>query len=89
MKFLEVWVNTPLAAVIGWTLLHSLWQGAIASALLGAVLLRKRLYGTLGDAGPLTNVTQCWPHTDPNPSVSRTECPRQALLYLCGSDRTR
>ena len=38
MRFLEGWVATPLAQAMGWTLLHSLWEGAIVSACLGAAL---------------------------------------------------
>ncbi|HKS82699.1 MAG TPA: GWxTD domain-containing protein [Candidatus Acidoferrales bacterium] len=37
--FLEYFVGSSLAGAIGWTLLHSLWQGALISALLGAVLV--------------------------------------------------
>ncbi len=39
MKFLETWVESPLAGAIGWTLLHTLWEGAILSALLASMLL--------------------------------------------------
>ncbi len=42
MTFLESWVETPLAEAVGWTLLHSLWEGAIISAMLGAVLVATR-----------------------------------------------
>lgn len=38
MRFFEAWVHTPLAQAIGWTLLHSLWQGAIVAAALAAML---------------------------------------------------
>lgn len=38
MSFLEAWVGTPPAAAVGWTLLHSLWQGALIAATLAAVL---------------------------------------------------
>ena len=38
MSFLEAWVNTPLAGALGWTLLHSLWEGALIAAALAAVL---------------------------------------------------
>ena len=38
MRLLEAWVETPLARALGWTLLHSLWEGAILSALLAAAL---------------------------------------------------
>ena len=41
MRFLENFVETPMAGAIGWTLLHSLWEGAIVSAVL-AVLLAVR-----------------------------------------------
>jgi len=39
MTFLEKWVGTPLAQALGWTLLHSLWEGAIVAAGLVAALL--------------------------------------------------
>jgi len=39
MNFLHHFVGSPLAAAIGWTLLHSLWEGAILSGLLAAVLV--------------------------------------------------
>ena len=42
MRFLENFVSTPAAGAIGWTLLHSLWEGAIVSAVLAAVLLAVR-----------------------------------------------
>lgn len=42
MNLLEALVNTPAAGLIGWTLLHSLWQGAIIAAALGIVLLWTR-----------------------------------------------
>ena len=39
MNFLETWVESPLAGAIGWTLLHTLWEGAILAALLASMLL--------------------------------------------------
>jgi hypothetical protein len=42
MRLLETWVATPLAGAAGWTLLHSLWEGAIISAALAAALLAMR-----------------------------------------------
>jgi GWxTD domain-containing protein len=42
MKFLEIWVATPLAQTIGWTIIHSLWQGAVVSAGLAAALTTLR-----------------------------------------------
>src|SRR6266849_287107 len=42
MRLLETWVATPLAGAVGWTLLHSLWEGAIVSAALAAALLAMR-----------------------------------------------
>lgn len=33
-----MWVETPLAGAVGWTILHSLWEGAIISAALAAAL---------------------------------------------------
>ncbi len=42
MTILEAWVETPLAVAVGWTLLHSLWEGAIISVALAAVLVAMR-----------------------------------------------
>jgi len=42
MRLLETWVETPLAQAVGWTLLHSLWEAAIVSAALAAVLIATR-----------------------------------------------
>ena len=42
MKILESFVASPFAGAIGWTLLHSLWEGARIAALLAAVLLATR-----------------------------------------------
>src|SRR5579864_4580570 len=42
MRLLETWVATPLAGAVGWTLLHSLWEGAIIAAVLAAALLATR-----------------------------------------------
>jgi GWxTD domain-containing protein len=39
MKLLEMLIANPATAAIGWTLLHSLWEGAIVAAVLGAMLL--------------------------------------------------
>jgi GWxTD domain-containing protein len=39
MRFLEQFVEAPLAGTLGWALLHSLWEGAIISAVLAGVLL--------------------------------------------------
>ena len=42
MTLLEAWVETPLANAVGWTLLHSLWEGVVISAALAAVLVAIR-----------------------------------------------
>ena len=42
MSFLNALVASPLAAALGWTLLHSLWEGAILAAVVAAVLLTTR-----------------------------------------------
>jgi len=42
MRLLESLVGTPLAGAVGWTLLHSLWEGAMLAAALGAVLVATR-----------------------------------------------
>ncbi len=38
MSLLETWVHTPVAAALGWTLIHSLWEGALAALVLAAAL---------------------------------------------------
>ena len=38
MTLFAAWVHAPLATAAGWTLLHSLWQGAIVAAVLAAAL---------------------------------------------------
>jgi GWxTD domain-containing protein len=38
MRMLDAWIANPLAGAVGWTLLHSLWEGAIIAAALMAVL---------------------------------------------------
>lgn len=42
MSLLENWVGTPLAGALGWTVLHSLWEGAILAAALAVVLMATR-----------------------------------------------
>jgi len=39
MRFLEQFIEAPLAETFGWALLHSLWEGSIISAVLAGVLL--------------------------------------------------
>ena len=36
---LQNWIHTPVAAALGWTLAHSLWEGAVVALSLGAALL--------------------------------------------------
>jgi GWxTD domain-containing protein len=38
MTLIETWVQTPLAQAIGWTLVHSLWEGALVALVLAAAL---------------------------------------------------
>jgi GWxTD domain-containing protein len=38
MNLLQSWVATPGAAALGWTLVHSLWQGALAALVLAVAL---------------------------------------------------
>jgi GWxTD domain-containing protein len=38
MTLIEAWVQTPLAQAIGWTLVHSLWEGALVALVLAAAL---------------------------------------------------
>jgi GWxTD domain-containing protein len=42
MRLFETWVENPLAGAVGWTLLHSLWEGAIISTALAAALVLVR-----------------------------------------------
>jgi beta-lactamase regulating signal transducer with metallopeptidase domain len=42
MRLVETFINTPLAGAVGWTLVHSLWEGAILSSTLAASLLGVR-----------------------------------------------
>ena len=42
MNGLDHFVRSPFAAAIGWTLLHSLWEGALIAALLAATLIATR-----------------------------------------------
>lgn len=42
MIYLKAWLETPLASAIGWTLFHSLWQGALIAIALAAALLIMR-----------------------------------------------
>jgi GWxTD domain-containing protein len=38
VTLVETWVQTPLAQAIGWTLVHSLWEGALVVVVLAAAL---------------------------------------------------
>ena len=38
MTLVETWVKTPLAQAIGWTLFHSLWEGAVVALALAVAL---------------------------------------------------
>jgi GWxTD domain-containing protein len=42
MTAFDTWLQTPLATSVGWTLFHSLWQGAIIAVLLAAALRMTR-----------------------------------------------
>ena len=42
MTHLEIWLQTPLAAAIGWTLFHSLWEGVIIAVALAVTLALTR-----------------------------------------------
>jgi GWxTD domain-containing protein len=42
VTLVETWVQTPLAQAIGWTLVHSLWEGALVALLLAAALAAMR-----------------------------------------------
>lgn len=42
MSPLQSFLASPLAGAVGWTLLHSLWEGAVISGVLGAVLIASR-----------------------------------------------
>ena len=38
MSLLELWVHNSAAAALGWTLAHSLWEGALVALALAAAL---------------------------------------------------
>src|SRR5687768_18556867 len=38
MTLLDIWIKTDAASALGWTLFHSLWQGAVVALLLCAAL---------------------------------------------------
>ena len=38
MNAIQLWMQTPAAAVVGWTLIHFLWQGAAIALLLAAAM---------------------------------------------------
>jgi GWxTD domain-containing protein len=42
VTLVETWVQTPLAQAIGWTLVHSLWEGALVALVLAAALAAMR-----------------------------------------------
>ena len=42
MTLIETWVQTPPAEAIGWTLFHSLWEGALVALVLAAALWATR-----------------------------------------------
>lgn len=42
MTAVEYLVDTPLANAVGWTLFHSLWQGALSALVLLAILFAIR-----------------------------------------------
>ena len=42
MTLIQTWVQTPLAQAIGWTLVHSLWEGALVALVLAAALWATR-----------------------------------------------
>ncbi|MGO8789863.1 MAG: GWxTD domain-containing protein [Terriglobia bacterium] len=42
MRLLDVIIGTQISQALGWTLIHSLWQGCIIAAAFGAVLLSFR-----------------------------------------------
>ncbi len=67
MIWLEAWLQTPLAGAIGWTLFHSLWQGAIVAVVLAGVLAATR-------SGPRA-LHGCMPGDVRNPgSASASRC---------------
>src|SRR5882724_829932 len=38
MNLLQIWIQTPLAHALGWTLAHFLWEGAAIALLLAGIL---------------------------------------------------
>ena len=39
MRLLDLFFATPVATAVGWTLLHSLWQGALLATALAAAMV--------------------------------------------------
>lgn len=42
MNLLDLFVKTPISVALGWTLIHSIWEGAIIAGVLGLILLSIR-----------------------------------------------
>jgi GWxTD domain-containing protein len=42
MTYLSNWLETPVASAVGWTLFHSLWEGAIIAVVLAVILAMTR-----------------------------------------------
>ena len=42
MTWLELWTQTPVAKALGWTLVHSLWEGVLVALLFAGALTARR-----------------------------------------------
>jgi GWxTD domain-containing protein len=95
MTALELWTQTALAKALGWTLLHSLWEGAVAGLLLAAALAVLRqararyaaaclaLLGTL--AGFVVTLVRLWPAAGTGGvrrPISLVHTPQDALPFF-------
>ncbi len=95
MTALELWTQTALAKALGWTLLHSLWEGAVAGLLLVVALSILRsararyaaaclaLMGTL--AGFFVTLARLWPAAGIGRAVrplALAHAPQDALAFF-------
>ncbi len=90
MTFLDTLVKTPLAAAAGWTLIHSLWEGAIVALLVAAVFSiaksasARYIVASLALlvmlACSIATFIEMWPAPGPTDSVKNLSMARQAGL---------
>jgi GWxTD domain-containing protein len=85
MTLFTAWVHTPLATAAGWTLLHSLWEGAIVAAALAialAVIRSSRLrYAAAGVAmlAMLAGFIATFAHEIPGARIQRLTVERPLI----------